>query len=50
MIQSHRNISMEIVHATIENPWEYFHVQRNANEIFPCIKREKLCGKITLHP
>jgi hypothetical protein len=41
---------MEIVHATIENSWEYFHVHSKANEIFPCIKWEKLCGKITLHP
>jgi hypothetical protein len=49
-MQSHGNISMEIVHVPIENFWEYFHVPRKANEIFPCIKWEKLHGKITLHP
>jgi hypothetical protein len=33
---------MEIVHVPIENSWKYFHVPRKANEIFPCIKWEKL--------
>jgi hypothetical protein len=41
---------MEIVHAPIENSWEYLHVPRKANEKFPRIKWEKLYGKITMHP
>jgi hypothetical protein len=41
---------MENVHASIENSWQYFHVPRKANEIFPCIKWEKQNEKITLHP